>query len=428
MAGDGQLFLGFLMDLTRPFLKWAGGKYRLLDRLLPSIPGGARLVEPFVGSGAVFLNAGFACYLLCDLNADLIGLYRTLRRDGERFIAEARALFTPGNNTQEAFLRLRETFNASSDAEERSVLFLYLNRHSYNGLVRYNSKGIYNVPFGKYKAPYFPERELTAFLDKLRGCDVTFAVQDFRSTFAALRPGDVVYCDPPLCAGFRHGEFYQLHRRRVRRSGADRSGLRGVRRGEAGRARGPEQPRCAAYPRALCRCPAGIVPGAAVHQLQRRTARGRARTSGGVPMTSEQGGAIANRQGNILEQQVRQAFASHGFREVAFAEYEKLASGSTLPGVPVPDLLVRRVPYQSIYGHRGVTEFLAVSASRGLAIRIECKWQQSQGSVDEKFPYLYLNCIQAMPEREIILLIDGNGYKPARWHGSSRLLLRRTPS
>ena len=116
-------------------------------------------------------------------------------------------------------------------------------------------------------------------------------------------------------------------------------------------------------------------------------------------MTSEQGGAIANRQGNILEQQVRQAFASHGFREVAFAEYEKLASGSTLPGVPVPDLLVRRVPYQSIYGHRGVTEFLAVSASRGLAIRIECKWQQSQGSVDEKFPYLYLNCIQAMPER-----------------------------
>ena len=117
-------------------------------------------------------------------------------------------------------------------------------------------------------------------------------------------------------------------------------------------------------------------------------------------MTSEQGGAIANRQGNILEQQVRQAFASHGFREVA------------LPGVPVPDLLVRRVPYQSIYGHRGVTEFLAVSASRGLAIRIECKWQQSQGSVDEKFPYLYLNCIQAMPEREIILLIDGNGYKP----------------
>ncbi len=130
-------------------------------------------------------------------------------------------------------------------------------------------------------------------------------------------------------------------------------------------------------------------------------------------MNAEQGGAIANRQGNILEQQVRQAFVSHGFREVSFAEYRNLISLERLPlGVPFPDLLVRRVPYLSIYGHRGVTEFLAYSESRGLNIRIECKWQQSQGSVDEKFPYLYLNCIHAMPESEIILLIDGNGYKP----------------
>lgn len=70
-------------------------------------------------------------------------------------------------------------------------------------------------------------------------------------------------------------------------------------------------------------------------------------------MTSEQGGAIANRQGNILEQQVRQAFASHGFREVAFAEYEKLASGSTLPGVPGARSAGAAVPYQSIYGTGG---------------------------------------------------------------------------
>lgn len=119
---------------------------------------------------------------------------------------------------------------------------------------------------------------------------------------------------------------------------------------------------------------------------------------------TQQGGAIANRQGNILEQQVRQAFAAYGFREVCFAEYERQGLGG--------DLLVKRVPYRSIYGHRGFTEFLAVSASRAFAVRIECKWQQSQGSVDEKFPYLYLNCIEAMPEREIILLVDGNGYKP----------------
>lgn len=185
------------MERMRPFLKWAGGKYRVLDHLLPSLPSGARLVEPFVGSGAVFLNTDYPAYLLCDLNADLISLYERLRRDGELFISQAKALFTPENNTQEAFLRLRKAFNASSDAEERSLLFLYLNRHSYNGLVRYNSGGLYNVPFGKYKAPYFPERELKAFLAKLRERDVTFAVGDFRAAFAALRPGDVVYGDPP---------------------------------------------------------------------------------------------------------------------------------------------------------------------------------------------------------------------------------------
>ena len=212
------------MDLTRPFRN--GPKANIaFDRLLPSIPAGARLVEPFVGSGAVFLNAGFASYLLCDLNADLIGLYRTLRRDGERFIAEARALFTPGNNTQEAFLRLRETFNASSDAEERSVLFLYLNRHSYNGLVRYNSKGIYSI-IREVCPPVFPR----AGIDGLSGQASRVRRGVRRAGFPVhvrrAASGGCGVLRPALCAGFRHGEFYQLHRRRVRRSGADRSGLR----------------------------------------------------------------------------------------------------------------------------------------------------------------------------------------------------------
>lgn len=185
------------MNVTRPFLKWAGGKYRLLGRLLPSLPSGTRLVEPFVGSGAVFLNASFTAYLLCDLNPDLVGLYTTLREEGTRFINEARALFLPEQNTQEAFLRHRKTFNESSDAFERSLLFLYLNRHAYNGLVRYNRSGLYNVPFGRYKAPYFPEHELSVFGEKLRTHDVTLAVRDFQATFEALCPGDVVYGDPP---------------------------------------------------------------------------------------------------------------------------------------------------------------------------------------------------------------------------------------
>jgi len=67
----------------RPFLKWAGGKYRLLERIKTQLPSGNRLIEPFVGSGAVFLNTDYDKYLLGDINPDLINLYGCLKDEGE---------------------------------------------------------------------------------------------------------------------------------------------------------------------------------------------------------------------------------------------------------------------------------------------------------------------------------------------------------
>ena len=64
-----------------------------------------------------------------------------------------------------------------------------------------------------------------------------------------------------------------------------------------------------------------------------------------------------------------------------------------------------------MYHHDGNTEFLLKSKKFDCEIRIECKWQQSNGSVDEKFPYLYLNCIEALPEKEIVIIVDGGGAK-----------------
>lgn len=184
----------------RPPLKWAGGKYRLLSRILPVLPQGKRLVEPFVGSGAVFLNAEYPSFLLCDLNEDLITFYKTLTRHKERFIKACAAYFTPEFNNAERFYALRTEFNALAFGPERAALFLYLNRHAFNGLVRYNNSGQFNTPFGRYTRPYFPEKELAAVVWKAKQARLTFAVRDFRSTFALLRPGDVVYCDPPYCA------------------------------------------------------------------------------------------------------------------------------------------------------------------------------------------------------------------------------------
>ena len=191
----------------KPFLKWAGGKYRILGAILHELPAGARFVEPFAGSCAMYLNADFPSALVCDANSDLISLYQSLQREGEAFIQYCASFFTPENNTQDRYLALRERLNASNDARERAAMLLYVNRHAFNGLIRYNSRGGFNVPFGRYKKPYFPLKELRVFCQKMQITDTEFAAADFRAVFDRLKPGDVVYCDPPYAPLSRTANF-----------------------------------------------------------------------------------------------------------------------------------------------------------------------------------------------------------------------------
>ena len=180
---------------NRPFLKWAGGKFRLADKIKGLLPAGTRLIEPFVGSGAVFLNTAYQDNLLADANKDLILVYQTLQDSPEEFITFCRSFFTPEHNQAEVYYSLREEFNTTHDLWRKAALFVYLNRHGYNGLCRYNSKGGFNVPFGRYRHPYFPEEEFAAFAAK--AAHAAFVCADFRVVMAQSRPGDVVYCDPP---------------------------------------------------------------------------------------------------------------------------------------------------------------------------------------------------------------------------------------
>ncbi|MGB0744564.1 MAG: Dam family site-specific DNA-(adenine-N6)-methyltransferase [Opitutales bacterium] len=183
--------------LTRPFLKWAGNKFKILDQVLPQLNrhGNQRLLEPFVGSGAVFLNAGFRENVLCDVNPDIINLYEYLRQQPDGFIEDCKQYFSGAYNNQASFNQLRDEFNQSSDTYRRALLFVYLNRHCFNGLCRYNSKGIFNVPFGRYAKPYFPAEELLTFA--AASANSKFYKQCFTRTFQEVRAGDVVYCDPP---------------------------------------------------------------------------------------------------------------------------------------------------------------------------------------------------------------------------------------
>ncbi len=183
------------MKKQRAFLKWAGGKYGLVEDIQRYLPEGRKLVEPFVGAGSVFLNTDYEQYLLADINPDLINLYNLLKESPEAYISEAKRWFVSENNRKEAYLSIRAQFNATDDVMYRSLAFLYMNRFGFNGLCRYNKKGGFNVPFGSYKKPYFPEAELEFFAKKAK--KATFVCESYTDTFKRARKGSVVYCDPP---------------------------------------------------------------------------------------------------------------------------------------------------------------------------------------------------------------------------------------
>ena len=180
---------------TRPFLKWAGNKYRIIERIREILPEGKCLIEPFAGSAAVFLNTNYERYIINDNNPDLIHLYNILKKDGAVFVKKCRYYFTPRFNNEEQYYKLRNKFNETTDIYKRAVLFVYLNRHGYNGLCRYNLKGGYNVPFGRYKSPYFPEKEMLIFHEKAQSAK--FILSSFENVISSAKKGDVVYCDPP---------------------------------------------------------------------------------------------------------------------------------------------------------------------------------------------------------------------------------------
>jgi len=193
--------------MNKPFLKWAGNKFRVLPHLIPHIGDPKRYIEPFGGSLSVALNISADEYILNDINKDLYCLYTNVDKE---FVGECRELFTDDNNTRERYLELREEFNSEQDCRKRAKLFLYLNKHAFNGLSRYNSEGEYNVPYGKENKDsktgrivktkaHFPEQELNYFRDVFSNRKVEFFNTSFsdEALYKNVSSGDVVYFDPP---------------------------------------------------------------------------------------------------------------------------------------------------------------------------------------------------------------------------------------
>lgn len=154
-----------------------------------------RFIEPFLGAGAISLNVSYPEHIVSDINRDLINVWKFLKWYGAAFIDRCEDLFTKANNNEEKYYALRDEFNTVNDEFRKAILFIYLNRHCFNGLCRYNSRGIFNSPFGNYKHPYFPKTELEKAHKKIQNFQIMCT--DFRDVFNLIEPNDIVYCDPP---------------------------------------------------------------------------------------------------------------------------------------------------------------------------------------------------------------------------------------
>ena len=199
---------------ARPFIKWVGGKGQLLstfEHMLPeslSEMENLTYIEPFVGGGAMLFYmlqkfGNIQRAVINDVNTDLITAYNVVKRKPEALIQALSALqqmyynLSEEGQRKEFFLSMREKFNSkSTDDITSTVLLIFLNRTCFNGLYRVNAKGLFNVPFGKYKNPTICDKENILNVSRLLQ-KVEILSGDFEQTEQYVTRHTFVYFDPP---------------------------------------------------------------------------------------------------------------------------------------------------------------------------------------------------------------------------------------
>jgi len=207
LEGQGRVGL-------RPFLKWAGGKTRLLSHMLPYAPERMNnYFEPFVGGGAMYFALreridGQA--FLSDLNEELINAWLAVQHHPDE-LQDALAFYAE-RDSREFYLSIRTAPPASK--VERAAWFIYLNQTSWNGLWRVNKFGVYNVPWGNRSFKGLGATHLAALHEGLVHAHIS--VDDFRERLKAPQPGDFVYMDPPYLPLSDTSKFFFYTEKRFR--------------------------------------------------------------------------------------------------------------------------------------------------------------------------------------------------------------------
>lgn len=185
--------------MLKPFLKYVGGKTKLLPELRSRLPKTwKRYFEPFVGGGALFFDLEPKQAVLGDVNEALIATYRTVAIDPDGVIEQLACYKQAHSNDVNFYYAKRSAWNDGNwlSVADRAALFIYLNKTCFNGLWRVNQIGHFNVPRGDYKNPgIYDEVALRAASAVLRCADLRVA--RFQDTVVEAEPGDLAYFDPP---------------------------------------------------------------------------------------------------------------------------------------------------------------------------------------------------------------------------------------
>ena len=182
-------------DQAKPFLKWVGGKRKLLPQLLPLVPEKYGVYyEPFLGGGAMFFALRPRQALLTDINWELVDCYKVVRDQVDDLVG---VLENDGYvYDKEYYYTTRALKPQGLNLVDRAARTIYLNKTGFNGLYRLNGKGEFNVPFGKYKNPTIcDEKTLYACSAALQG--VFLGCQPYGDCLYCTKAGDFVYMDPP---------------------------------------------------------------------------------------------------------------------------------------------------------------------------------------------------------------------------------------
>ncbi|GHV49963.1 site-specific DNA-methyltransferase (adenine-specific) [Spirochaetia bacterium] len=190
--------------LLKPYLKWAGGKRQLLPEIRKHIPeniNNLTYYEPFVGAGAVLFDLQPQKAVINDFNAELILTYRVIKDHVEELIQELKKHKEHNDETYYYDMRAqdrdKEEFSHLNDIEKAGRL-IFLNKTCYNGLYRVNSRGLFNVPYGKYKNPAICEEPvLWAVHLYLNSNSITIMNGDFEAVAKEAASKSFVYFDPP---------------------------------------------------------------------------------------------------------------------------------------------------------------------------------------------------------------------------------------